>query len=148
MSGSVGWLVCRAKKSDGTPCKAPVIRGARVCRSHGGSTRHVKDAAAKRLDELVMPSISKLRTIMLRGETHAVQLKAAESILDRAGIVARQDVTVDNNITVTVAYADVVQEAKRVVADNTIDVTYALPGQKETAPEGGQANGRENGSEH
>ncbi|HYW87982.1 MAG TPA: HGGxSTG domain-containing protein [Chloroflexota bacterium] len=128
MTGTVGWLVCRAKKSDGTPCKAPVIRGARVCRSHGGSTRHVKDAAAKRLEELVLPSISKLRTLMLRGETHSVQLKAATEILDRAGIVATQNVEVDNQVTVTVSYADVVQEALKVVhPERTIDVTYSLP---------------------
>src|SRR5215831_10651710 len=58
MPGTQGWLVCRAKRSDGQPCRSPVIRGARVCRMHGGSTKHVKDAAAKRLDELVMPSFS------------------------------------------------------------------------------------------
>lgn len=107
---------------------------------HGGSTKHVKDAAAKRLDELVMPSISKLRTLMLRGETHGVQLKAATEILDRAGIVARQEVDVDNQVTVTVRYADVVQEALKVVKRGTIDVGYAElpPGNgHEKAPENG-----------
>jgi len=88
-----------------------------------------------------MPSIAKLRTLMLRGDSHSVQLKAATEILDRAGIVAPQQVEVDNQVTVTVSYADVVQEALKVVhPDRTIDVTYALPGQEKSP-----ANGAENG---
>jgi hypothetical protein len=97
-----------------------------VCRIHGGSTRHIKGAAAARLDELVMPSIARLRTIMQHGETHAVQLKAATEILDRAGIVAQQQVEVDNQVTVTVSYADVIAEAKKVAGRDAkvVDVGY------------------------
>jgi hypothetical protein len=61
-----------------------------------------------------MPAVSKLRTLMLRGESHAIQLKAAESILDRAGIVAQQQVDVDNHVSITVSYQDV-ELAKRIV---------------------------------
>jgi hypothetical protein len=77
-----------------------------------------------------MPSISKLRTLMLRGETHSVQLKAATEILDRAGIVATQQVQVDNQVTIQVSYQDV-ELAKRVLASepsvrepSAIDVGY------------------------
>jgi hypothetical protein len=91
---------------------------------HGGSTRHIRGAAQRRLDELVMPSISKLRTLMLRGETHSVQLKAATEILDRAGIVAEQKVEVDNQVTIQVSYADV--ELARNIIDATPRVSYEL----------------------
>jgi hypothetical protein len=95
---------------------------------HGGSTRHIKGAANRRLEELVMPSISKLRTLMLRGESHSVQLKAATEILDRAGIVAPQQVEVDNQVTISVSYQDV-ELAKRVIdaTSTSIDVSYSLP---------------------
>ena len=78
-----------------------------------------------RLETLVMPAISTMRQMMLRGETHTVRLRAAEQILDRAGIVAKQEVEVDNNVNVTVTYSDVVTEAKAVVEGNVIAVSYA-----------------------
>jgi hypothetical protein len=42
---------CSARKSDGTPCKAYPIHGAKVCRVHGGSAPQVKAAARARLAE-------------------------------------------------------------------------------------------------
>jgi len=120
MAGTQGWLVCTAHRSDGSPCRAPVIRGARVCYKHGGAAGHVRDAARARLNQLVDPAISTVREVMLRGESHAVRLKAAESILDRAGIVAEQKVEVDNQVTVTVSYEDVA------LAHSIIDVQPIL----------------------
>jgi hypothetical protein len=74
-----------------------------------------------------MPSVSKLRTLMLRGESHAIQLKAAESILDRAGIVAQQQVDVDNHVSITVSYQDV-ELAKRIIDADVPGIVYdALP---------------------
>jgi hypothetical protein len=40
---------CRATTSGGKPCKGPAIRGADVCRMHGGSAPQVREAAARRL---------------------------------------------------------------------------------------------------
>jgi hypothetical protein len=97
-----------------------------VCIKHGGAAGHVREAARRRLEDLVMPSIAKMRTLMLRGESHAIQLKAAMDILDRAGIVAEQHVQVDNQVSITVSYQDV-ELAKRIVdaTSNTIEVGYA-----------------------
>ena len=64
---------------------------------------HVREAARLRLERLVDPAISTVREMMLRGDSHTVRLKAAESILDRAGIIAEQKV----EVTVTVTYEDV-----------------------------------------
>ena len=67
---------------------------------------------------LVDPAISTVREMMLRGESHTVRLKAAESILDRAGIVAdQQKLEVDNQVTITVSYEDVA------LAQSIVDVT-------------------------
>lgn len=108
---------------------------------HGGSTRHVREAANRRLDELVMPAVSTLRTMMLRGESHAIRLKAAESILDRAGVVATKEVAVDNQVSITVSYQDVVNEALGVTGRA---VTDAIEVEYSALPEGnGSANGHE-----
>ena len=40
---------CKARRSDGEPCRAYPIKGAVVCRVHGGSTKQVKAAARRRL---------------------------------------------------------------------------------------------------
>lgn len=44
-------MKCTAHKTDGTPCRAWAIKGANVCRVHGGSLKRVKAAAARRLEE-------------------------------------------------------------------------------------------------
>ena len=41
---------CVATKRTGERCRNWAIRGATVCRYHGGSTRHIKRAAAQRLN--------------------------------------------------------------------------------------------------
>ena len=101
------WFVCTAHKTNGERCRAPAMRGARVCQAHGGMAGHVREAARARIERLVEPAIGTLREVMLRGDSHTVRLKAAESILDRAGIVAEQKVEVDNQVTVRVSYEDV-----------------------------------------
>lgn len=138
MPGTIGWMVCTAHRQDGEPCRAAAIRGARVCKVHGGMAGHVREAARLRLERLVEPSIGTLREIMLRGDSHTVRLKAAESILDRAGIVADQQVNVDNQVTITVSYEDVE------MAKHVIEAMPALGNGHEKAP---HAGGAENGLE-
>lgn len=43
--------LCKARRSDGEPCKRPPIRGGRVCASHGGRAPAVRAAADRRLAE-------------------------------------------------------------------------------------------------
>jgi hypothetical protein len=139
MPGTIGWMVCTAHRQDGQPCRAAAIRGARVCKVHGGMAGHVREAARLRLERLVEPSIGTLREIMLRGESHTVRLKAAESILDRAGIVAEQKIELDNQVTITVSYEDVE------LAKHIVDVTPMLTEGNGKTPHsaGSGENGRE-----
>ena len=92
-----------------------------------------------------------MREIMLRGETHTVRMRAAENVLDRVGIVAKQEVAVDNNVSITVSYADIVTEAKAVIDGEVLAVSYDVPalpegnGHEKAPHEEGHQNGRESG---
>jgi len=77
--------LCSAHTSAGDPCRSPAMMGQRVCRMHGGSTGQAKRKAKMRLAELVDPAISRLAEEMEEAEKSADRIKAANSILDRAG---------------------------------------------------------------
>lgn len=76
---------CKARTQKGEPCKRPPIAGAAVCRVHGGAAPQVKRKAAMRLLELVDPAIATLAKEMVKAEKSGDRLRAANSILDRAG---------------------------------------------------------------
>lgn len=86
---------CRAtSKATGKPCGRTAEPGATVCRYHGGAAPQVKRKAALRLLELVDPAIATLaRTMTDNTAPHAARLRAAENVLDRAGVPRRVDVT-------------------------------------------------------
>lgn len=44
-------MKCEARRSNGEPCRNWAVKGARVCRNHGGSAPQVKAAAARRRAE-------------------------------------------------------------------------------------------------
>lgn len=93
-----GRRLCTAKrKSDGDPCEAPAMAGQRVCRMHGGSTRKARNAAKLRLMDLVDPAITMLgRELVSKTSEPKDRLAAANSILDRAGLSRRTDISVDD----------------------------------------------------
>lgn len=79
--------LCHAKSQrSGELCRAPAMAGQRVCRVHGGSTPQAKQAAKLRLASLVNPAIGTLAREMTRADRSADRQRAANSILDRAGI--------------------------------------------------------------
>jgi hypothetical protein len=57
-----------------------------VCRSHGGSARQVKEAARRRLLELVDPALVRLDRMVRESDDERVVLAAVKEILTRAGI--------------------------------------------------------------
>lgn len=69
-------MKCTAHKTDGTPCKAWAIKGANVCRVHGGSLKRVKAAAARRVQE------QKLRKAAERTLGGPVDVSPTEALLD------------------------------------------------------------------
>lgn len=74
----------------GERCRAPAVRGGNVCRIHGGSAPQVRAKANERLLEMVMPSLARLRKIILDPKTSdADALKAIREVLNRTGFSER-----------------------------------------------------------
>lgn len=83
---------CVAHKGNGDRCLKAAIKGATVCRTHGGATRHVRNAARVRLENAADLMAKKLLGIAISGESEAVRLNAIRDALDRAGLKAPSEV--------------------------------------------------------
>lgn len=77
---------CTARARSGNRCGQKAILGGTVCRFHGGAAPQVKRRAALRLAELVDPAIGTLAREMVKADKSSDRQRAANSILDRAGI--------------------------------------------------------------
>lgn len=79
--------LCNQTTRAGNPCRAPAIKGATVCNSHGGQLPVVKAKAARLLlEELVEPALVALRDIVQDMKQPAsARVSAARDILDRTG---------------------------------------------------------------
>lgn len=82
-----GRRLCTATTNKGQPCRGPAIKGATVCRKHGGSLPRVKAKAARTvIAELVDPVLLEFRDMLQDPKTPAaVKVSIGNSILDRAG---------------------------------------------------------------
>jgi hypothetical protein len=81
-------------KRTGLPCTNPAIKGAVVCRMHGGSAPQVKAAALERLKALQPKAISVLESLLDRQEFPTVQMAAVRDVLDRTEGKAAEQVKV------------------------------------------------------
>lgn len=77
-------------KTTGDRCGAMAVSGARVCTYHGGGAPQVKRKAQLRLLELVEPAIATLAREMTTADKSSDRQRAANSILDRAGMPRTQ----------------------------------------------------------
>lgn len=87
-----GRALCTANRTNGEPCNGKAMRGQKVCQAHGGSTKHAKRAAQRRLNDLVDPAINTLDDTMANADSERVRLSAADSVLDRTGWGRQQKV--------------------------------------------------------
>ena len=95
--------LCTANRHDGQPCRAPAIKGHRVCNRHGGQLPSVKAAAQRRLLEAADPAAASLVRIALdKGLDSRVRLAAINSVLDRAGVTPPKqfEISVEHAIAV------------------------------------------------
>ena len=82
-----GRRLCHAtSKTTGEQCRGPAMSGSPVCRSHGGATDAARKKARLRLLELVDPAIATLAKEMVKADKSSDRQRAANSILDRAGV--------------------------------------------------------------
>lgn len=78
---------CTAKSTTtGNRCTKAPIKGGTVCATHGGSAPQVRKKAALRLLNLVDPAIAVLAREMVQADKSADRQRAANSVLDRAGV--------------------------------------------------------------
>ena len=87
---------CTAHSRNGERCKQPPVPGATVCRFHGGSAPQVRKRAALRLMELIDPAIATLAREMVNATDSSDRQRAANSILDRAGVPRKQSISVED----------------------------------------------------
>lgn len=90
---------CVAHKANGDRCLKLAIKGATVCRTHGGATRHVKRAARVRLENAAELMAKQLLGIALTADSEGVKLAAIKDALDRAGLKAPSEVVLSQGET-------------------------------------------------
>jgi hypothetical protein len=86
---------CVAHKKSGDRCLKISIRGARVCRFHGGAAGHVRRKAKERLELAADRMAKELLGMATGAESEAVKLNAIRDALDRAGLGAKTEVSVE-----------------------------------------------------
>jgi hypothetical protein len=93
-----GWRGCTAKsKRSGKPCNGQAIKGATVCRMHGGSAPQVKEAAMERLRALAHPAVDALQWLITQRDFPSAAYSASRDVLDRTE--GRPTETVDMNVS-------------------------------------------------
>lgn len=87
---------CIGRKKDGTPCRRSPIKGATVCRAHGGAAPQVQRKAQERIAHASDVAVLQILALMQAPDTPApVKLAAAKDLLDRANISGRTTIEVE-----------------------------------------------------
>lgn len=107
-------------------CGRAATPGAYVCASHGGKSPQVRAKAQLRLVELIDPAIATLAREMAQAKSSIDRQRAANSILDRAGVARRTEVDHGGARQLLVERLQAVLAARDVVQGEAEDVTDAL----------------------
>jgi hypothetical protein len=86
---------CVADRKNGERYLKIAIRGARVCRFHGGAAGHVKRKARERLELAADRMARELLGMATGAEPEAVKLNAIRDVLDRSGLGMKTEVSVE-----------------------------------------------------
>jgi hypothetical protein len=86
---------CVAHRKNGDQCLKAAIRGGHVCRFHGGAAGHVRRKARERLELAADRMARELLGMATGAESEAVKLNAIRDALDRAGLGAKAEVSLE-----------------------------------------------------
>lgn len=99
---------CKAVSSrTGEPCRRWAILGGRVCPTHGGSIKRVKQSAQQRLAEMVDPALTSLAELVESADSDGIKLAAIKDVLDRAGFKPKERIEQSGKLVVEVVYGDI-----------------------------------------
>ncbi|MCV7343797.1 hypothetical protein [Mycolicibacterium rhodesiae] len=88
---------CVGHKRNGDRCLKAALKGATVCRTHGGATRRVQRAARIRLENAQDLMAQQLLGVALTAESESVKLAAIKDVLDRGGLRAPTEVVLSQS---------------------------------------------------
>jgi hypothetical protein len=88
---------CTAHLKNGKECGKWAIRGAVVCRVHGGAAPQVKLAAEARLKALEHPAIDRYEKLM-DSDSEEIAYKTCKDILDRTGHKPAEKVEISGSL--------------------------------------------------
>lgn len=110
-------------KSTGQRCQNWPIAGTTVCRFHGGAAPQVREAARRRLLEAADKAAAVLvEMVKDQNLPPAVRLGAVRDLLDRAGLVSKQQVEVEvRKFEQLIEAGDLIIDVEP-EADNVIDM--------------------------
>lgn len=116
-----GRLLCTGRRRNGKPCRAPAVTGQTTCRLHGGASPQAKRAARDRLADEADPSIARLVHERDHAPAAADRIRAANSLLDRAGLSRRQAIDVSSTTYVSIG------DARRELVQKLLELRSAQP---------------------
>ena len=117
-------MLCKAKTSAGTPCKAMAIKGGKVSRAHGGSAPQVRQAAVQRLLAASDAGAARLVEIVRSKKTETKDaIVAIRELFDRAGIRAETPASANVRSDGTVLWEEFVQIHRLRFGDGKTDTT-------------------------
>lgn len=88
--------MCQQNRRNGEPCKNFALKGATVCKKHGGQLPGVKAAALRRIEAASKSAANVMVEIAENPKIHPQwRINAAKDILDRSKIGTGKDVTVE-----------------------------------------------------
>lgn len=108
---------CTAKSSrTGKPCQKSPIKGATVCRMHGGAAPQVKRAAERRLDQLRPLAIRYYDYLLSQQDYPSAGLGAANAVMDRVDGKPAERVQLE--VSGDAALLDALEAGRRRVAES------------------------------
>lgn len=119
---------CTARRKNGKPCTNWAIRGASVCRMHGGGAPQVKRAAQVRLLMASDTLMAELLLIALdKRQPTPVRLAAIRDALDRAGLSGKTEVEVDLKVSKWDETVEAVVIEEKIIDADVVEGEGSLP---------------------